>query len=82
MALLGVTVLLLELYHGREVLALRSEVDALRRDVDGLKHRVLEDDLLEHLKAFEDAVSTCDRQNVCVLRPVEATTVCICLGCC
>jgi hypothetical protein len=27
-------------------------------------------------------VSTRDRQNVCVLRPVEATTVCICLGCC
>jgi hypothetical protein len=57
-ALLGATVLVVVLYRGREVVALRTELDALRREVDSLKHRILEDDLLEQLKAFEDAVST------------------------
>jgi hypothetical protein len=56
--LLGVTVLVLELYRGSEVAGLRTQLDALRRDVDSLKHRILEEDLLEQLKAFEDAVST------------------------
>jgi hypothetical protein len=50
--------LVLELYRGRELVALRAEIDTLRRDVDSLKHRVLEDDLLEQLRAFEEAVST------------------------
>jgi hypothetical protein len=39
------------------VVALRAQIDTLRRDVDSLKHRMLEEDLLEQLKAFEDAVS-------------------------
>ena len=57
-ALLGATVLVVGLYRGREVVALRTELDALRREVESLKHRILEEDLLEQLKAFEDAVST------------------------
>jgi hypothetical protein len=57
-ALVGVTVLVLELYRGREVVALRAQIDTLSRDVDNLKHRILEEDLLEQLRAFEDAVST------------------------
>ncbi|XP_069671427.1 protein eiger-like [Periplaneta americana] len=55
-AMLGVTVLVLELYRGREAASLRAQLDAVRRDVDALKHRLLEEDLLEQLKAFEDAV--------------------------
>jgi hypothetical protein len=57
-ALVGVTVLVLEVYRGREVVALRAQIDTLSRDVDSLKHRFLEEDLLEQLRAFEDAVST------------------------
>lgn len=59
-ALVGVTVLVLELYRSREVVALRAQIDTLSRDVDTLKHRILEEDLLEQLRAFEDAVSTYD----------------------
>jgi hypothetical protein len=56
-ALVGVTVLVLEVYRGREVVALRAQIDTLSRDIDSLKHRILEEDLLEQLRAFEDAVS-------------------------
>jgi len=45
-------------YRSSEVAALRTELDALRRDVDSLKQRILGEDLLEQLRAFEDAVST------------------------
>jgi hypothetical protein len=50
--------LVLELYRGHELVALRAQIDTLRRDVDSLKHGVMEEDLLEQLRAFEDAVST------------------------
>jgi hypothetical protein len=72
-------VLVLEVHRSREVVALRSELDALRRDVDSIKHRVLEDDLLEQLKAFEDAVSTYAHAHVCKFRSVKTITICICL---
>jgi hypothetical protein len=58
LALLGSAVLVVVAYCGSEVVALRTEFDALRRDVDSLKQRILGEDLLEQLRAFEDAVST------------------------
>lgn len=58
LALLGSTVLVVVAYRGSEVAALRTELDALRRDVDSLKQRIVGEDLLEQLRAFEDAVST------------------------
>ena len=58
LALLGSAVGVVVAYRDSEVAALRTELDALRRDVDSLKQRILGEDLLEQLRAFEDAVST------------------------
>jgi hypothetical protein len=58
LALLGSTVLVVVAYRGTEVATLRTELDALRREVDSLKQRIQGEDLLEQLRAFEDAVST------------------------
>lgn len=46
----------LEMYRSTEILRLREEHDALRADFETLKHRLLEDDLLEAIRAFEQQV--------------------------
>jgi len=56
LALIGSTVLVVVAYRSSEVAALRTELDALRSDVDSLRQRILGEDLLEQLRAFEDAV--------------------------
>lgn len=54
---LAIAITCLELYHRREIDHLQTDLVALRRDVDSLKRRVLEEDLLNDLKLFEDAVN-------------------------
>jgi len=75
LVLLGSTVLVVIAYRGSEVAALRAELDALRRDVDSLKQRIAGEDLLEQLRAFEDAVSTSCHHYVLVQRTVFFFTV-------
>jgi hypothetical protein len=48
----------LELYRSTEILRLREETDQLRADFETFKHRILEDDLLEAIRAFEQQVRT------------------------
>ncbi|XP_076243116.1 TNF superfamily member 12 eiger [Calliopsis andreniformis] len=44
----------LELWKLRYSIMNKREIDELKRDVESLKHRLLEEDLLDELKAFEE----------------------------
>ena len=44
----------LETWKLRYSLANKHEIEELKRDVEGLKHRLLKEDLLDELKAFEE----------------------------
>ena len=64
------TVLVVVAYRGSQVAKLHAELTALRRDVDSLKLRIVGEDLLEQLRAFEDAVSTSCHHYVLMQRTV------------
>ncbi|XP_015587440.1 uncharacterized protein LOC107264080 [Cephus cinctus] len=62
--ILGVTAILialvclgLEIWKVRRVLESARDVEILKRDVESLKHRLLEEDLLNELKAFEEEIN-------------------------
>ncbi|XP_011501228.1 PREDICTED: uncharacterized protein LOC105364894 [Ceratosolen solmsi marchali] len=52
--LLAVGCVCLELWKLRRVLTVSRDVESLKRDIETLKHRFLEKDLLDELKAFEE----------------------------
>ena len=45
-----------EIWKLKWVVENAKEIEILKRDVDSLKHRLLEEDLLDELKAFEEKV--------------------------
>ena len=46
----------IEIWKLKSVIENAKEIEILKRDVETLKHRLLEEDLLDELKAFEEKV--------------------------